>query len=266
MAANMYDPPRPSFPHQEIHISSLLIIEQGLRKAWELLRNDVVPDFDLATAHEDTITNQFWQIIQNKVLKNNLVAGFTFELFNVVREPKHPNYNGKKIDKMPDLVVYIPDRKRIVDRPSDDGLFIECKPVDKQHTVGETYCDKGLSRFIVGDYAWTMPQAMMIGYASTGYTIRPKLHDALQEKSTANSPKRIETSQYPSPCPKPGSAGKRDCEAVHVTRHKRTFTYVETNEPAPEITLRHLWLKRDGGLESIETESQGSASSPLHIE
>ena len=40
------------------------------------------------------------------------------------------------------------------------------------------------------------------------------------------------------------------CPAVSstiVSRHRRNFHYRETGETAPEITLRHLWLRRDNG-------------------
>src|ERR1035441_3170555 len=94
---------------------------------------------------------------------------------------------------MPDLLVdFIGLPPRAMN--SQHGLFIECKPVDADHTVGAHYCDKGIIRFVRGDYAWAMQSAMMIGYARAGYTIIPKLSDALAR------PNKISTVDQVKPC------------------------------------------------------------------
>jgi hypothetical protein len=75
-------------------------------------------------------------------------------------------------------------------------------------------------------------------YARSGYTILPKLPDALASRT-----KEIPTLVAPQPCgrSKAGSAN----EVVHISQHERTFNYVENGKAAPAITIRHLWLKRD---------------------
>ena len=243
MPINMFAPP-PQLPHPDIHLSELLIIEEGLRTAWSLLRTTSPLGFDLANADEDEITEQFIQIILDQVLEHDLVRGFGKSLFLVHRESKFRNFNGEKLDKMPDLAVSIIGRKDVGFR-SNDELFIECKPVGPKHTVGQKYCDDGIIRFVEGGYAWTMRQAMMIGYVSTGYTIIPKLSDALKDPKRITSPKIIETLDFPYACLNAKSKADLWCEAVYITRHKRNFKYIQNEEPAPPITLRHLWLRRD---------------------
>jgi hypothetical protein len=83
-----------------------------------------------------------------------------------------------------------------------------------------------------------MTNALMVGYARKGYTIQPKLTDAL-----AFSHSKIPTINSPQLCvhSKHGVMN----EAVQISQHKRTFKYIENGENAPPITLRHLWLKRD---------------------
>jgi len=78
----------------------------------------------------------------------------------------------------------------------------------------------------------------MIGYVRGGYSITAKLAKALKERE-----KELHTIALPCPCQrsKPGKSS----EVVHVSQHSRTFSYVETGQQAPAITLRHLWLKRD---------------------
>jgi len=238
MALDFFAQP-PQLPHPEIPLSVILIIEEALRTAWEMLRNNPPKGFNLADAHEDIVTEKFLAIIVNEVLIDKTVQGFSKELFRVSREEKHPNYNRRNPDKMPDLSIHL-----LADRPdvyffAEDRLYIECKPVGAERTVGKHYCGKGLIRFVEGNYAWTMSQAMMIGYTQAGYSIIPKLQSALQERIA------MKTIQYPIPCPKSISQARSWCEAVHISCHERSFSYIETKQPAPPITLRHLWLRRD---------------------
>ena len=224
-------------PHPPINLRVCLIIEMALRKAWELMREKPRNGFDLNSALEDPITQELQERLLNEVRKDCLVEGFDRQLFPAIpRAPKHPNYEGKYIDRMPDLAIALVDRKNI-GLPSEDELFIECKPVDKTHPVGQKYCHDGLIRFVRGDYAWAMVDAMMIGYVREGYNINPKLVKALQKSKT------IITLQPPTPCIK--SFPTAYSEVTHITRHDRSFPYPESGEQAPPITIRHLWLKRD---------------------
>jgi hypothetical protein len=104
--------------------------------------------------------------------------------------------------------------------------------------VGVHYGAKGIARFIRGEYAWAMPNALMVGYVSPGYNIDPKLIETL-----TNRGQEFEVLDLPKVCPHSGPSTASD--SVYITRHRRTFHYVETLEPAPPISLRHLWLKRN---------------------
>jgi hypothetical protein len=239
MVFGFYDKPSPArLPHPPIRLPVLLVIEHALCAAWELLRTRPRVGFNLSSADEDVVTLEFYEALFDRVFDKGIVKGFDRQVFcSVTREPKIRNYNYKHPDKMPDLFI------RLVGRPislrnSQDGLFIECKPVDTGHAVREHYCKKGLIRFIRGEYAWAMTNAMMIGYARKGYTISPKLIDALK-----SPPKGISSITLPRPC-RQSKAGTNS-EAVYCTVHARTFKYGETGELAPPITIRHLWLKRE---------------------
>lgn len=225
-------------PHPPISPRVLLIVEKAIREAWRLLRERPRPGFDLASATEDPLTHELYEVLYDVVFKHGLVKGFDRGLLRAVaREPKFRSYDRSSLDKMPDLVIALIGRDAVV-IPSQDGLFIECKPVDRDHPAGSCYCDKGLIRFVDGDYAWAMQEAMMVGYASEGYTIKPKLGDALRSRLD-----RVPTRSFPTPCPysEATSVGER----VHVSKHGRTFPYVETGIEAPPITIRHHWLRRD---------------------
>ncbi|MHB9030807.1 MAG: hypothetical protein ACYC9O_18720, partial [Candidatus Latescibacterota bacterium] len=136
----------------------------------------------------------------------------------------------------PDLRISLVDRPNWT-RFSQDNLFIECKPVDTKHPVVTHYCDKGIVRFVRGDYAWAMTEALMIGYVRNGYTISSKLEQALKARMN-----EISTLIFPCPCPK--SEPAQNNEVVHISSHSRTFPY-QNGQQAPAITIRHRWLKRD---------------------
>ena len=82
---------------------------------------------------------------------------------------------------MPDLVFDL-NRDSLPVLPSHDALVVECKPVDKDHSAGGDYCDKGLRRFVIGDYAWPMQEAMMVGYVRHGRSIAANLLSAMAER------------------------------------------------------------------------------------
>jgi hypothetical protein len=221
-------------PHPPISPAVFLIVEEAVCAAWERLRTIPRVGFDLLHEHEDVVTHALYEVVWDEVFDKNRVDGFDRQLFTMcVREAKLRNYDGTKRDKMADLLLCMVDRYTTQDR-----LFVECKPVDTKHSLVTEYCDEGIFRFVCGDYAWAMTSALMIGYVRDGYTITPKLTEALQKRQ-----KQMPTITLPCPCQlsKPG----KNNEVVHISQHSRTFSYVETGQQAPPITLRHLWLRRD---------------------
>lgn len=227
----------PQLPHPPISLPVFLVVENGIRAAWELMRTSPRADFDLLGSVEDEVTHELYERLYDEVFDKKVVEGFDRQLLTVVtRESKVRNYDGASLDKMPDLLVGLVDRPNVY-RRSQDWLFVECKPVDSDHTVGKHYCGKGIIRFVRGEYAWAMTSALMVGYARAGYTIVPKLADALRASSD------IVTLDYPVECPH--SKRRPSSGRVYISRHARTFRYLETGQPADAIVIRHLWLKRD---------------------
>lgn len=241
MTLGIYDEPPPSqllLPHPPISLSVFLVIEEAMIVAWTLLRVQPRTGFDLLTAPEDEITHEFYETLYDKVFKDRLVAGFNNDLFAaIVREGKLRSYDGGSLDKMPDLLIRLIGPREVCFL-SQDWLCVECKPVDSDHTAGQHYCDRGVKRFVQGEYAWAMTSALMVGYARPGYTILPKLVDALAARA-----KEIPTLAGPRPCS--SCVATTISEAVHISLHKRTFKYVGTEQMAPDISIRHLWLRRD---------------------
>jgi hypothetical protein len=237
MAFGFYEEGGADLPHAPIPLEVQLIVEDAMRLAWQRLRGRVPAKHNLATATEDEVTHDLFEILYDEVFAQGLVEGFDHERFTVVtREKKVRNFDGTMLDKMPDLHVGIAARENVF-MLSQDGLFVESKPVDANHTVGVHYGAKGIARFIRGEYAWAMPAALMVGYASAGYQLDPKLIEALRDRAT-----EFAVLAAPQPCPR--SHAVSFSPAVHVSRHGRNFSYLETGLAAPPIQLRHLWLDR----------------------
>lgn len=240
MAYGFYRDEEAVLPHKPIPLAMFLIVEEALRFSWQRLKSHANPRIDIRTADEDEVTHNLFEMIFDEVFDKGLVDGFDEEHFSVVtRETKLRNYNGAHLDKMPDLMVRVAGRTTSdFHHRSQDWLFIECKPVDADHTVGVHYGAKGIARFIPGDYAWTMTSALMVGYASSRYAIDPKLIETLQKRT-----KEFEVLEMPKACLM--TAHQTNCNApVYSTIHRRTFSYAENNNVAPPIQIRHLWLTR----------------------
>src|SRR5260370_10604213 len=173
-----------SLPHPPYPKATLQLIEKAIGEAWRIIRDKPEGDFNIQNANEDRITRELRTCLVNKVLGSGAVPGFTREAFHVTREAKFNSFDGTHLDKMPDLYIYVV-RDDPVSLVSDDGLFVECKPVDQGHPAGRNYCNDGILRFVNGDYAWALSEALMIGYASPGYTLPNKLTDALAERKIA---------------------------------------------------------------------------------
>jgi len=140
-------------------------------RAFELLR---AQQFNLAAANEDQVTAALRSTIESNLRQSGEVPGFDKRTFEtVIRQGQWANYDGKSLTKAPDLFCKLRDDEtepRSV-LSEHDGLFIEAKPVDATHAAGSRYCDDGLIRFVRGDYAWAMQEAMMLAYARNDRTI-----------------------------------------------------------------------------------------------
>ncbi len=237
MGFGFFDKHLTELPHPPIPLAISLIAEEAIAVAWQRLKKVGISKFDLNSAKEDEITHELYEILYDEIFCKGIVDGFDEEHFSVVaREAKLRNFNGKKLDKMPDLLIGIAGREQIF-RRSQDWLYIECKPIDSNHSIGVHYGAKGISRFICGDYAWAIPNALMVGYASSGYNVDSKLTETLSRRK-----KEFGVITHPTICKY--SSNTPLYYPVHYTRHCRTFTYVETGQKAPPIELRHLWLKK----------------------
>jgi len=233
MTLAMFSEPR-TVPHPRVDLAVLLILEDAIRAAWEMLRQTPPTTLKLATDVEETVNFHLHEAMTDRVWNRGLVEGFDEMYFRDIQSaPEVCNFNHKELKKRPDMLVKLTGRPDTV-MPSQDGIFIECKPVDSRHSLIGQYCRRGITRFVVGRYAWAMQEALMVGY-TFGEMDAATLLTAAFTKAAAT----VLSATNPVPCPAVSS--------TIVSRHRRNFHYRETGETAPEITLRHLWLRRDNG-------------------
>ena len=214
--------PYPKIPHRTI-----LVIGTVIKRAWQLMKERPISGFDSHSADEDTITQLLVEIIENRLRKTGEVDGFNHVLFGkVIREPKITNFDKTHPDKMPDIFFDL-KRDRMPLLSDQDGLFVECKPVDRKHSVLSCYCKKGLSRFVNGDYAWAMQDALMIGYAKAPYSYK-KLSSVLDDSRSdyLNTIQHSEFSKF----------------EMYRSTHNRNFDWMEKRGQACCINLSHFWL------------------------
>lgn len=223
-------------PHPPLDDSILLITHQAVCCALALLRKSPPGDFTLATAYEDEITGQLQWILENLLRQSGDVPGFDERVFRKVwRAPEVTNFDGKHPAKQPDLVFDLARDEPLV-LSTHDALFVECKPVDRSHRITRDYCDKGVFRFINGDYGWAMQEGMMLAYVRHGHTLSASLSPVL-----ARDPHHTRLGRPPPPAVALGGQAHPFAEVLHVTTHQRNFMWPEGKGNAGEIRIFHSW-------------------------
>jgi hypothetical protein len=237
MAIGFYNSGPVKFPHRPYPRATLRVVEKAIAEAWRIIRDTPGVGFDINAADENRITRELRTCLVNRVLDGPEVPGFASTTFDVSRGAEFESFDGQHLSKKPDLHFAI---RRNLPRSlrSADGIFVECKPVDSDHPAGGDYCDKGIIRFVLGEYAWAMPHGYMVGYVTNGYRLPDKLDEALKTRKKA-----LKLSGRVIPCPDTKADGYT--QQPHITVHRRSFRYLVTDAKAPPITLRHLWFDRN---------------------
>lgn len=227
--------PAPALAPVSIAPSLLTVVQNTLAMAWrELVQDDQRGQFSICGATEDEITERLYMILgEIHVAGDAAVLGMSkFE--TPVREGNVRNFDGKHLDKQPDLTFrplrgYIPTHNSV---PA--AIFIECKPIDSRHPLPSTYCRSGLLRFVNGDYAWAVDRAMMVGYVRNNCCLLGGLATCLSNGQLALELALRGTVGVLSPT----AFGDSVCQ----TQHDRGFTLPGGLLPAGMITVHHLWL------------------------
>ncbi len=229
-------------PHPRLGLPVILIVHRVLLRAFEVLFER---GFALATEKEDAITAALRNVIENDLRQLGSVPGFNRRTFcAVVRQAQVENFDRSRLGKAPDLWFKLrnDEEELLPVLSTHDGLFVECKPVDREHPAGSVYCDDGLRRFVDGDYAWAMEEGLMIGFTRAGRTISSHLLPAM---ATPDRLETLKTVELPQAVQESGTAGADRAEVLHSSRHRRGFAWPFDKGPASEILIYHSWHRCD---------------------
>jgi len=220
--------PRPDMP-----VEVKLKILEAVGLAWEaLLARAAKEQKTLETMEEGSVTTLL-RLELNDRLDCGDIPGFTGSLFqHVIRDGHEETIGGDQVDKRPDLVF------RLVNHggawPWDRAWFVECKIVDAEHGLS-LYGQHGIRRFVEGEYAWTMPSALMLAYAGKGYEVR-SLESWLAGPMTTRLHAVGSTSD-----PDLSTADRPVWRSSHRRDH---LAYSGAGHGPGPLTLHHLWLAR----------------------
>jgi hypothetical protein len=223
-------------PHPPIMEGVLRIIEMALGEAWRQTVGMLEAEgFQTGSVYEDQLTEVICKQLNYIRLQDPPpIPGFSSDQFETVqRESNWRDCQNSSIDKQPDLVFKFSGKRQGVpiNTAFYDGLFVECKPIDRKHPINKHYLDKGLRRFVNGTYAWAMQDAMMLGYVSNDASIVTNLLPLLAKPAIQKS---LNMSNAPTTCQGDTDIGHR-CQ----THHRRDCVHPH----AGPIRVRHLWLK-----------------------
>lgn len=233
------EPPYPGWP-----VTHIATVEAAIVEAMRRVLAAKSPQ-EVEAAKEDRITE--WLEDQLcRLLNAEEVPGFESSVFEQpVRDAETVNFSGDKISKAPDLTFKRLSHFSCAVDTRQDAWFCECKILDGKSGHGvKDYIDKGLMRFVVGDYAWAMPSAQVIGYvrreASKAYAPARQLHDYFTELE----PKSGVRYAVVSGLQMEHTQGRisNGVLPTHATTHAREFLLRNKNAPGV-ITLRHLWFQ-----------------------
>lgn len=227
--------PAAELPHPKLQPEVFIILHQVLIRALEIINAEGQP---LATMHEDPITSHLQRVIENRLRQTGEVSGFCPPFFErVTRQHECDSFDGSLQQERPDLFFGIRLDDTSCTRIQSDqwGVFVECKPVDVSHSAGSDYCEKGLARFIQGDYAWAMQDALMVAYARNGRAIASHLAPAMASRA------HLHTQDVLAPLLTAGCDSGHYNEALHTSMHARSFEWSEGRGPACPITIYHSW-------------------------
>ncbi len=228
-----------SLPYQSFSRLELAILERALRHTWkQAIKNPGWHKKDFY-GREETIS---YAIMVTMDKLNDLCDPLIQRLADVFdplpefeAHRESFDYRGQIPNKRPDL-IFRPKQQAAISR-MERCIVIESKVISNSRSMGG-YCGDGLIRFVRGDYAWRMSQALMLGYVRDIDMDMPNM----LEKHLSRHGKYAEYGVTQSPKPFPPS---RADPRVHSTVHKRPWQYTAEHgggKPG-EIEVFHLWLK-----------------------
>lgn len=221
------------FP-REVPLHVLRVVATAIRHAWSIICSDPATHLlnpGPKAPEEDIYTDAVCQLL-NQMLgeESPTVPGFTGAIIDsVIRAESICNYDGRELNKNPDLVIRLANEPLVSTRRWV-GVFVESKIVSTSHTM-DGYATNGIGRFVRGEYAWAMSDGIMLAYQKPKYRPMNALTDRLISDSSL--------------CTQPYNGVllvERDGFAPISGRssHTRDWSYLGGGAPGA-IQIWHLW-------------------------
>jgi hypothetical protein len=202
------------------------VIVGAVREAWEWL---VLLHGAALYGKSETELSALLQSRLNNLRNNSRKLGQIVSC--VVRGAESISYNGRHIEKRPDLSIFMTTRN------ANFPLVVECKVIDYDLGKGvDLHCNHGIRRFVEGEYGWASTQAFMIGYVCDQSSVESKLIPYL-ETAAGTEPDPFKTTGLQ----RQGPAS----ETWVASEHDRAFRYlnVSVNDDPGPIAISHLWVE-----------------------
>jgi len=211
------------YPHDDLPPHLKKIILQAIRYAWERTLQDLHSEGKPLPNNENDLTALLWDSLNELRRDNTILAPFSSAIFqSIARDACAVSFDGSQLHKRPDLAF------RLVGSSDDyDAWFTECKVLDSSRNIGR-YLQQGIDRFINGEYAWTMPSALMLAYTNGSYSCGDSLVNGCERHSYQ--------------LPELDSEFSWEETEVWKSKHDRAWCYPGTSRSPGEIDLLHLWL------------------------
>lgn len=205
-------------PLRKLESRHLYVIAKYLINAWSGLLRDYPTE--VVSGQENEVN----ALMESRL--NNTISDCDWSLLiqGVTRGKESFNYDGCQIEKRPDLSIHL------TSWPFHLPLVVECKLIDRANGKSiDLYCKKGLSRFIIGEYAWYAHDAFMLGYVRDNSTPGIELSNYVNRHSNIK-PDPYLTESLPNQL-------SPEFEHVYQSRHGRAF-------PANpgSVSVYHIWL------------------------
>lgn len=193
---------------------------------------------DVRTLTEPEITTMLEQQLNKMMRDETGPNGFNSALFEtVVRDASVFTFDGRHIEKKPDLTFRLIDTKLRSEVAAHRAFFVECKALWDNGAVSR-YCSQGIRRFVVGEYAWAVSSAAMIGYQDGSKEVATDLEPYLErDRKSGNS---LRTVRLPGEEAVVTVAGGYQ---AYFSQHDRPWRYPQSERGPGEISLAHLWLR-----------------------
>ena len=228
--------PYRDLPLPAMEMRHVLAIEAAIRRAWQLLLRSSSATI-LEEADEKYVTIELVRVLEELRLSGECPPFDEENFGRVSRGEEFLNYDGRAVEKRPDMTFELKARRPGIRASLSfyDRLFVECKVLKQKGATVREYAIDGIDRFLRGDYAWAMPNSLMLGYVRTSLNLPKALDDHFQRNSGKNM-ERYAVVSMTERC-----RISRQEPRVYQSVHGRKWHYRTGNQPG-NIIVRHLWL------------------------